>query len=248
MPVKNTLEFNKSIIHATHDLVCAYKPNLAFYEALGLPGLRALEGTIDYIRSVNPHLIIIADAKRGDIGNTASAYARALFDVWDVDAATVNPYLGTDSLEPFLSRPDRGVFILCRTSNTGSSEMQMLSVSHKGYQQPLYKWVALKAMEWNRLGNVGLVAGATHPTELEELRKLCPDMPFLVPGIGTQGGDLEASVRLGMNSKGRRSIINSSRGIIYASHSRDYTQAARDAAMQLRDNITRTLGHMGKGW
>ena len=107
MPVKNTLEFNKSIIHATHDLVCAYKPNLAFYEALGLPGLRALEGTIDYIRSVNPHLIIIADAKRGDIGNTASAYARALFDVWDVDAATVNPYLGTDSLEPFLSRPDR---------------------------------------------------------------------------------------------------------------------------------------------
>ena len=124
----------------------------------------------------------------------------------------------------------------------------MLNVSHKGYQQPLYKWVALKAMEWNSLSNVGLVAGATHPSELGELRKLCPDIPFLVPGIGTQGGDLETSVKLGMDTNGRKAIINSSRGVIYASNSGDYRQAARNAAMELRDSINRTLEHVGKGW
>ncbi len=249
MPVEDVFSFNKAIVDATHDLVCAYKPNLAFYEALGLDGLRALEQTIQHIRRASPAAILIADAKRGDIGNTAAAYAKALFEVWGFDAATVNPYLGGDAVEPFLAHSDRGAFILCRTSNPGAQDFQDMMVASPGdTPRPLYQEVALRAKEWNRRGNVGLVVGATYPRELEQVRLLCPDTPFLIPGIGSQAGDLEQSVHLGVDARGRRAIINSSRGIIYASRGRDFAEAARNATIKLRDAINATLALEGHGW
>ena len=195
MAVPDVYQFNKEIIDATSDLVCAYKPNLAFYEALGLEGLRALVKTLD---SIPDHIPVIADGKRGDIGNTARAYAKALFEVLGFDAATVNPYLGYDSLEPFLDYTDRGIFILCRTSNPGARDIQELDCGGK----PLFERVAEIARGWNLHHNVGLVVGATAPEELRRVRQLCPDMPFLIPGIGPQGGDLEASVKAGTDSHG----------------------------------------------
>jgi len=249
MPVEDVFSFNKAIVDATHDLICAYKPNLAFYEALGLDGLRALAQTVQHIRKVAPSVVLIGDAKRGDIGNTAAAYARALFEVWGFDAATVNPYLGGDAIEPFLAYQDRGVFILCRTSNPGAGDFQDMLVAHgEDTPHPLYQMVALRAMRWNRHGNVGLVVGATYPEELSRVRKLCPDMPILIPGIGSQAGDLEQSVRRGVDTQGRRAIINSSRGIIYASRGADFAKAARAATMKLRDAINAILMLEGRGW
>ena len=249
MPIEDVFAFNKSIVDATHDLVCAYKPNIAFYEALGLPGLRALEQTIQHIRDVAPGVIILVDAKRGDVGNTAAAYARALFEVWGFDAATVSPYLGGDSLDPFLEYRDRGVFILCRTSNPGAGDLQDTMVASNGdSHRPLYQVVALRAGEWNRYGNVGLVVGATYPSELEQVRSLCPEMPFLIPGIGSQEGELEQAVRRGVDGKGRRAVLNSSRGIIYASSGRDFAEAARRATLSLRDAINSILTSEGRGW
>jgi len=249
MPVEDVVSFNKAIVDATHDLVCAYKPNLAFYEALGLYGLRALEQTIQHIRRVAPGAVLIGDAKRGDIGNTAAAYAKALFEIWEFDAATVNPYLGEDAVEPFLAHNNHGVFILCRTSNPGARDFQDAMVtSPSDAPRPLYQIVALRAMEWNHHGNVGLVVGATYPQELEQARLLCPETPFLIPGIGSQAGDLERSVRLGTNARGRRAVINSSRGIIYASHGQDFAEAARNATIKLRDAINATLVSDGQGW
>ncbi len=237
MPEKvGVFEFNKAIIDATSDLVCAYKPNLAFYEALGSEGLGALKQTVKHIPADIP---VIGDAKRGDIGNTAKAYARAIFDNFNFDATTVNPYLGFDSIEPFIQYRDKGVFILCRTSNAGALDFQSLRLEKQG--KPLFEIVAQKAGEWNTYGNIGLVVGAPYPEELRLVRQLQPDMPLLIPGIGAQGGDLELTVRYGVNAQGQKAIINSSRQVIYASPGKDFAQAARRVALSLRDEINSYL-------
>jgi orotidine-5'-phosphate decarboxylase len=230
MPAMDVLEFNKAIIEATSDLVCAYKPNLAFYEALGTEGLAILEKTVKYVPSDIP---VIGDAKRGDIGNTAKAYAKALFSLLGLDAVTVNPYLGFDSIQPFINYQDRGVFILCRTSNKGASDFQDLRTDGL----PLYEAVARKAKEWNTRGNVGLVVGATYPEELRRVRSICPEMPLLIPGVGAQGGDLASAVRYGVDTGGEKAIINVSRQILYASKENDFARAARNVAEKIRHEI-----------
>jgi orotidine-5'-phosphate decarboxylase len=231
MPKVDLLDFNKAIIDATADLVCAYKPNLAFYEALGIDGLKALLKTVEYITDFIP---VIGDGKRGDIGNTAKAYARALFEIFGFDAATVSPYLGYDSVQPFIEYSNKGVFILCRTSNPGSVDFQSLA---DGEGRPLYEAVALKAREWNARDNIGLVVGATYPDELKAIRRLCPDMPLLIPGIGAQGGDLTSTVKNGIDSRGERAIIAVSRQVLYVSSGKDFAQAARTTAQMLRNDI-----------
>lgn len=235
MPVASVIDFNKAIIDATADLVCAFKPNFAFYEALGLEGLKQLKETIEYIPYDIP---VIGDAKRGDIGSTAAAYARALFATYGLDAATVNPYLGFDSLEPFLSHEEKGIFILCRTSNKGALDFQNI-LSAEG--EPLYRAVARKAVEWNTHKNAGLVVGATYPRELDEIRILCPDMPLLIPGIGAQGGDLQLAVRNGVDRQGKNAIFNISRQVLYASGGSDFARAARVSARRTRDLIQEYL-------
>jgi len=230
MPGTDVLEFNKAIIEATSDLVCAYKPNLAFYEALGIEGLAILEKTVKHVPDGIP---VIGDAKRGDIGNTAKAYARALFSVWGFDAATVSPYLGFDSIEPLVSYEDKGIFILCRTSNKGALDFQSLTTDGS----PLYEIVAQKAKQWNTRGNIGLVVGATFPEELKKVRSICPDMPLLIPGIGAQGGDLASAVSYGVDAKGENAIINVSRQILYASGGKDFARAARKMAEKIRGQI-----------
>ncbi len=232
MPELDVAFFNRSIIDATSDLVCAYKPNLAFYEAMGTEGQDALHETISAIPKDIP---VIGDAKRGDVGHTARAYARALFDVFGFDAVTVNPYLGFDSLEPFLEYPTRGVFVLCKTSNPGSQDFQGLPVGGDG--APLYELVARRVQEWNVGGNMGLVVGATFPQELKRVREICPDMPLLIPGIGAQGGDLAWAVREGADSRGEGAIISASRQVLYASRGQDFAARARDQARRLRDEI-----------
>jgi orotidine-5'-phosphate decarboxylase len=238
MPKFGLLEFNKAVVDATADLVCAYKPNLAFYEALGISGLEALQKTIEYIPD---HIPIIGDGKRGDIGNTAKAYAKALFVTFGFDAATVSPYLGFDSVEPFISHKDKGVFILCRTSNPGAVDFQNL-VDAQG--MPLYEAVARKAMDWNVHGNIGLVVGATYTEELKAIRQLCPEMPLLIPGIGAQGGDLASTVKYGIDAKGGNAVIAISRQILYASRGKDFAQAAQHKAQELRDNINKLVSQI----
>ena len=240
----SVFEFNKAIIDATADLVCAYKPNIAFYEALGNEGLDALKQTVKYVPDDIP---VIVDAKRGDIGNTAKAYARALFDYFSFDATTVSPYLGFDSLEPFIQYTNKGILILCRTSNAGAADFQSLRCETEGDSRPLFEIVALKASQWNIHGNIGLVVGATYPEELRLIRNSHPDMPLLIPGIGAQGGDLASVVRYGVNAKGEGTIINSSRGIIYASPGKDFAQAARQAASSLRDQINYYRANLTSG-
>jgi len=231
MPKVSLIEFTRGIIDATRDLVCAYKPNFAFFEALGMEGMNALKETIDYIPDDIP---VIADAKRGDIGNTAKAYASAIFDVMGCDAATVNPYLGFDSLEPFLKYEDRGIIILCRTSNKGARDFQDIRDSSG---RTLYENVAIKASEWNINGNIGLVVGATYPDELKDIRKLCPDMVLLIPGVGSQGGDLDLAIRNGTDENGEKAIINVSRQVLYASQGSDFAEAARRNALDLVNKI-----------
>ncbi|MBN2414397.1 orotidine-5'-phosphate decarboxylase [bacterium] len=223
--------FNKRIIDATADLVLAYKPNLAYYEALGTEGWDLLKRTVDYIPD---GVITIGDAKRGDIGTTAEHYARALFDL-GFDMVTVNPYLGIDSVRPFIEDETRGVFVLCLTSNKSSRDFQYLSADGR----PLYLHVAETVSRWNERGNCGLVAGATHPGELTAIREAAPDLPFLIPGIGAQGGDLEAAVREGTDTRGEAAVINSSRGIIYASSGDDFADAARRETEKLREAVNR---------
>ena len=248
MPVADPLEFNQAIIDATAGLVCAYKPNLAFYEALGLPGLKALEGTVEYIRRNAPLAVIIGDAKRGDIGPSGVAYAKAMFQVWDFDVVTVNAWGGQDTVAPFLEDPDRGVFIWCRGSNPGSADLQDLIVDGAKGAVPLYSHLARAVASWNQKGNVGLVMGATNPEQLADVRSICPDMPLLIPGVGAQGGDLADAIRLGTDEKGRRALINSSRGIIYASSGSDFAEAAAWEAANLRNSINLVLEAKGKGW
>jgi len=227
-------EFNRAIIDRTADVVCAFKPQVAYYSAVGLE--RDLELTVSYIHNNYPGIPVILDAKRGDIGSTAEMYVREAFDRFGVDAVTVNPYMGTDALMPFLSRRDKGVIILCRTSNPGAIDIQDLKSDGK----TLYEIIARKAAhEWNQNGNVLLVVGATYPDELREIRSIAGDMPFLVPGIGAQGGNVRSTVTSGKNEAGTGMIINSSRGIIYASAGGDFAEAARASAIELRNEINR---------
>lgn len=230
--------FNRAIVEATADLVCAYKPNLAFYEALGPTGLDALTKTLAVIPTDVP---VIGDAKRGDVSHSTRAYARALFDHFGFDAVTASPYLGLEALEPFLERADRGVFVLCRTSNPGAREFQDLAVTLGPGEEPVpfYLAVARRVVAANRHGNAGLVVGATYPEELRRVRRVAPEVPILIPGVGAQSGDLERSVRFGCDARGERAIVNSARQIIYASADRDFATAARKAALALREEINR---------
>lgn len=229
------LEFNRAIIDATHDLVCAYKPQIAYFAAISAE--QQLLATIEHIRKVCPRVPVILDAKRGDIGSTAEQYAIEAFERYGADAVTINPYMGRDSAEPFLRYADRGVLLLCRTSNSGAADLQDLMVEG----QPLYERVAmLVAQQWNVHGNCALVFGATWPAQMARVRALVGDMPFLVPGVGAQGGDIESMVRAGQTANGTGLIINSSRGILYASSGRDFAAAARGEAIKLRDTINRS--------
>ncbi len=249
LPVADTAEFNRAIVSATADLVCAYKPNLAFYEALGLPGFKALEKTVQHIRDAAPHCIIIGDCKRGDIDSSAAAYTTAMFDVWGFDAATVNPWGGMDTVEPWLTNPEKGAFIWCRGSNRGAADIQDLAVSGVGnLEQPVYLRLARRSQQRASQGNLGLVVGATAPQQLADVRGICPELPILIPGIGAQGGDLADSVRCGVDAGGRLAVINASRSVIYASSGADYAAAARHAASLLRDEINATLDDMELGW
>ncbi len=229
------LHFNKEIVLATQDLVCAYKPNAAFYDVLGPAGFSILRSTIDFIHEQAPGVPVILDGKRNDIGATCEVYAEALFDTYDADAVTTVSYLGTDGLEPFLKRPEKGVFVLCRTSNKSAGEQQDLMVDGR----PLYLHVAeMAAKRWNSRGNCGLVVGATWPKEMEKVREVAPTMTFLVPGIGTQGADLEATIKAG----GQRIIINASSSVIFAGQQekhrgKPFDVAARVEALELHDNI-----------
>ncbi len=233
-------EFNKAIIDATVDLVCAYKPNIAFYEVMGSAGLDALKRTRDYIPDNIP---VIIDAKRGDIGNTARAYAQSLFDYYKFDAATVNPYLGYDALEPFIRYRDRGIFVLCRTSNAGAIDFQSLKFETEGGPRMLFEIVAEKVSQWNKYGNLGLVVGATYPGEPKLIRQRYPQMPLVIPGVGAQGGDLAQVVNYGADAGRQRTIINSSRQILYASKGKDFAAAAGRAAKELRDKINDYLAN-----
>ncbi|OGO50405.1 MAG: orotidine 5'-phosphate decarboxylase, partial [Chloroflexi bacterium RBG_16_68_14] len=224
---RDAAAFLCAIVEATSDLVCAYKPNLAFYEQLGEAGYAALRAVL---QAIPKHLPVIGDAKRGDVSHTAQAYARALFDELGFDAVTVNPYLGSDAVAPFLERAGRGVFIVCRTSNPSARELQDLPVAIEGGSRPLYQVVAELAKGWNIRGNVGLVVGATYPDEMRALRALCPELPFLVPGIGPQEGELERAVRAGLDARGGGLVINASRSVLYASEGADFARAARREA------------------
>lgn len=232
--------FCEEIVRTTADLVCAYKPNIAFYEAEGVQGLRALDRIINNIHRVAPDVPVILDAKRADIGNTNAGYVHVAFDRLKADAITVHPYLGAEALKPFLDREDKGIFVLCRTSNPGN-EFQGMDVCGDmvpGGYMPLYLYVAHKVANfWNKNWNCGLVVGATHPEEAREIRERALDLPFLIPGIGVQGGDVEKTVKACRDSSGRGMIINSSRGIIFASSGDDFAEAARRETEKLHNLI-----------
>jgi orotidine-5'-phosphate decarboxylase len=225
-------QFNKAIIDATADLVCAYKPQFAHYAAYEAED--QLERTIDYIHRSYPGIPVILDSKRGDVGNTAERYAIEAFERYHADAVTVSPYLGGDSMEPFLKYEDKGVIILCRTSNPGAGDLQDLEISGRR----LFHVVAdLAARRWNTRGNCMLVVGATYPRELAEVREIVGNMPFLVPGVGAQGGDVAQAVQSGQTAAGAGLVVSSSRGILYASSGENFASAAREATMKLRDQI-----------
>jgi orotidine-5'-phosphate decarboxylase len=225
-------QFNKAIIDATADLVCAYKPQFAHYAAYEAED--QLERTIDYIQSTYPGIPVILDSKRGDVGNTAERYAIEAFERYHADAVTVNPYLGGDSMEPFLKYEDKGVIILCRTSNPGAGDLQDLAV---GGRRLFHVVADLAARRWNTRGNCALVVGATYPRELAEVREIVGNMPFLVPGVGAQGGDVAQAVQSGQTAAGAGLVISSSRGILYASSGENFVAAAREATLKLRDQI-----------
>lgn len=219
--------FNRAVIDATIDLVPVYKPNLAFYEQFGASGWTSLKRTVEYIGA---RAIVLGDAKRGDIDSTAAAYARALFEAFGFDACTVSAYMGHDAVAPFLTYRDRGVFVLCRTSNQSAPEVQDATIDGR----PLFERVAERAVEWNEHGNCGLVVGATYPAELGRIRQLAPGLPILIPGVGAQGGDAGAARRAAF---GGPFVISSSRGIIFASGGDDFAAAARRATIALREQI-----------
>ncbi|HEX7917678.1 orotidine-5'-phosphate decarboxylase [Rudaea sp.] len=232
-------EFCRQIIDATADLVCCFKPQIAHFAALRAEDV--LERLIAHIHAAHPGVPVILDAKRGDIGSTAQHYASEAFERYNADAVTLNPYLGRDSVQPFLDRADRGVILLCHTSNPGAADLQELIVrGADGGELPLYQHVAsMISRDWNANGNCALVVGATWPEQLAQVRALVGDMPILVPGVGAQGGDAEAVVRNGATRNGDGLIISSSRAILYASAGEDFADAARKAAQSLRDETNR---------
>lgn len=226
--VEDVVAFNRAIIEATTPYAACYKPNIAFYEQFGLPGLRALEATL---ASIPPGIPVIGDVKRGDIGNTAEAYARAMFEQWGFGAVTVSGYQGRDTVEPFLAYEGRGVFVLCRTSNPGSREFQEQRLANG---RMLFEEVALVASAWSP--NIGLVVGATAPQELRTVRSLVPRTPILIPGVGTQGGKPEEVVAAAGYVPGRM-VVNASRGVMYAAEGPGFANAAAEAARLLRDQL-----------
>jgi orotidine-5'-phosphate decarboxylase len=227
--------FNRRIVDATFDIAAAYKPQIAFYSAVGAE--QQLVSSIRYIRERAPAALVILDAKRGDIGNTAEAYVREAFDRYGADAVTVNPYMGEDSVRPFLARKDRGALLLCRTSNSGAKDFQDLSFDGL----PLYRHVARHAVgRWNQHGNLMLVVGATVPREMAELRAAHPHVPFLVPGIGAQGGDLKATLAAGLDAKGAGLLLSASRSIIYAGGGAAAAIRAAAAELHAAINFERT--------
>jgi orotidine-5'-phosphate decarboxylase len=233
------LAFSKAIIDATADLVCAFKPNPAFYEALGAEGVGYLEKTCQYIKEKYPDIPIILDGKRGDIGNTNKAYAQAVFDILQADAVTLHPYFGKDSLQPFLDYKDKGLIILCKSTNPGSGELQDLVVE----DMKLYEYVAHQVVNtWNEYDNCLLMVGATYPAELATIRQIAGNMPILVPGIGAQQADIEAMLKAGLTPDGTGLIINSSREILFASNGPDFAEAAKQKATEARDRINRYRG------
>lgn len=229
-------EFCRDIADATADLVCAFKPQFAYFASQ-----RAevqLEKLIKHLKDKYPHIPVILDSKRGDIGSTADHYAMEVFDRYGADAVTVSPYMGFDTIEPYLKHAGKGVIVLCRTSNPGGSDLQFLNVSPDG--QPLYLHVAkLAAQQWNSTGQISLVVGATFPEEIAKVRAIIGDMPLLIPGIGAQGGDIDATVNAGKipGKPGTGMIINSSRAILYASSGTDFAEAARTAALNTRNAL-----------
>ncbi len=228
--LKGLFRFAMRIINATSDIVAAYKPNLGFYEALGPDGLSLLKMICSRIPE---ETIVILDGKRGDIGNTAEFYARSIFDVYRADWTTVNPYMGFDSIRPFLDYRDKGTFVLCLTSNPGAMDFQRQEIKNR----PLYIHVVRKTVSWNKESNCGLVVGATYPEQLEEIRREAEDMPILIPGVGAQGGDLEKAVRLGTDNFKKTALINVSRSVLYASAEDDFDQAARKVVTGLNEEI-----------
>lgn len=229
-------EFNKAIIDATADLVCAYKPNTAFYEARGEQGIKELKMTCDYLKEKYPEVLLILDAKRADIDNTNNGYVKFAFDFLNADMITLHPYLGQEALAPFLDRTDKGSVILCRTSNIGAGEFQDLRINNKN----IFEIVAEKIIgEWNTNNNCLLVVGATYPEEMELIRSKTDTMFFLVPGIGIQGGDLEKTLASGLNSQKSGLIISSSRGIIFADNTENFPAQAREEAKKLKEEINR---------
>lgn len=241
LPVETAVvRFCHDIIAATAPYTCVYKPNLAFFEVLGTGGMQVFA---EVIKAIPAHIPILADAKRGDVGVSARNYAAAMLEVYGCDALTVNAYLGLDSVAPFLAYQEKGIFIVCRTSNPGARDLQdMLVQSEDGQLRPLYEVVAQKAQSWNQFGNCGLVVGATYPQELTTIRALCPDLPILIPGVGAQGGDVEAAVRAGVDAHGERAILSASRTILYASDGDDYATAAQEQARLLHQQINRARG------
>lgn len=231
--------FCRDIVDATAEFACAFKPQVAHFAALGAED--ALARLVAHVHDAHPGIPLILDAKRGDIGSTATHYAAEAFDRYRADAVTTNPYLGRDSVQPFLDRADKGVVVLCRTSNPGAADLQDLGVRDtQGRERPLYQHVAeTVARDWNGNGNCALVVGATWPGQLREVRAIVGDMPLLVPGIGAQGGDVEAVVRNGCDAAGAGLLVSSSRAILYASSGDDFAQAAAAAARGLRDAINR---------
>jgi orotidine-5'-phosphate decarboxylase len=224
-------DFLRGIVEVTSDVVCCYKPNLAFFEALGIDGQIALRSVLRAIPSDIPVLI---DAKRGDTPQTMRAYAHAIFDELDADAVTVNPYLGSDSLAPFFAYPDRGVFVLCKTSNPGATEIQDLVIASS---EPLYLHIARRALSWDQHGTLGLVVGATYPADVAAVRKLVPHAPILLPGVGAQSGDLERSVQAALDDDGGGALVNVSRSLLYASNAADWQSAARAEGERTRAAI-----------
>jgi orotidine-5'-phosphate decarboxylase len=228
--------FCADIADATADLACSFKPQIAYFAAVGAEA--QLEKLCEHIRTNHPQVVLILDAKRGDIGPTAERYAHEAFVRYGADSVTVNPYLGTDSLEPFLAHTGKGVIVLCRTSNPGSGDLQMLTTDGR----PMYQHVAhMAADQWSKMGEVALVVGATYPTELATVRGIVGDMPLLVPGVGAQGGDVVATVNAGATANGTGMMINSSRAILYASNGEDFAEAARRVARATRDEISQAV-------
>jgi orotidine-5'-phosphate decarboxylase len=233
------LSFCREIVDATAEQVCAFKPQIAYFAAARAES--ALEELIRYIHEAHPGIPVILDAKRGDIGHTAEQYALEAFERYRADALTVSPFMGLDSIEPYLAWPGKGVILLCRTSNPGGGGFQLLETGG----EPLFERIArLAAEEWNQGGELGLVVGATYPEELRRVREIAPDLPLLVPGIGAQGGDAAATVRAGLDRHAAGLVINSARAILYAGHDRGFAAAARAASQQARDDIRRAVTAM----